>query len=964
MVVEALQAGEREPQQTLRGKERHHRQRKEPQQAKEQKAESLEMFSFIDVYAYHLLDAALITVQAINFPASTERVHSDLEKFYESLLPKPSTTICFFERGADIYSIIGEDAVFVANEILHRSNSELKTCSNDRLKYTNVNKVQFEGVIRELLLAHLYRVEVYNLKTRAIVYKASPGNIAQFEDILFAGGESDETFGVAAILVSSVDGVQTVGLALADQTNREFTLAEFKDNDRFSGLEAALIQLNSKEVLIRTGDATPQPVRDILKLSNCLITERKKADFASKSTTQDLERLLKQRSDMSAESLPELDKKLAVSCLGVLINYLEFMSDASNFHKYKLKAFDLSQYVKLDTAAVKALNLLPLGPDSKEVCLYKLLNRCKTGPGQRLLKLWILQPLVDVNKIEERFDLVQAFVEDSLLRQLIQEEHLVSLPDFLKLAKRLSTGKAKLQDCYKVYQGLTKLPRLDTALEQHDSRHTALVKAIFSAELKELMFGLSKFSALLEEVLDMDTVESMEFLIKPEFDEGLAEIGEQLRDLQARMERELVKSASELSLEPGKTIKLETNPQFGSFFRLTRKDEKVLRNNKNFETIDTKKDGVRFRSQPLSKLNAKHVDLKKSYQDLQNDVVTEIMKVAGGYSELLYRLGDLIAMLDVIVSFAVASVTAPTPYTRPTVLPRGSGKTEMLEMRHAILEQIDVDVIPNDCIFNKDNSQFHIITGPNMGGKSTYIRSVAMTVLLTQIGCFVPCAQATVTVVDSVMARVGAGDSQIKGISTFMSEMMESSAILKASTIDSLVIIDELGRGTATFDGFGLAWAISHYIATEVRCFALFATHFHELTALAEELPQVNNLHVSALTDSSQMTLLYKVLPGACDESFGLHVAKMVGFPKNVLEYAQCKALQLEDMGAQSSETSSSEGKLKRRKEREASHEQVEEYITRIKAARTDGDDLVAVIESVERDMRSTGNPFVMSLLC
>ncbi|KAF6017211.1 MSH2 [Bugula neritina] len=700
----------------------------------------------------------------------------------------------------------------------------------------------------------------------------------------------------------------------------------------------------------------------------CTVGQSLTGDFAAKSITQDLERLVKRKSDVAVDALPEMEKKLAVECLAVLINYLDFMSDEANFNKFCLKTFDISRYVKLDTAVVKSLNLIPSTSDSKEMCLYKLLNNCKTVSGQRLLKQWILQPLVDVNKIEERLDLVEVFILDSLIRQTIHEQHLSSLPDFTKIAKKLSLGKATLQDCYRVYQGLSKLPDLDSTLDEYTGEHRVLMNSVLSSELKELITDLSKFSALIEEVLDMDSVKTMEFLVRADFEEALGEIGEQMKALEKGMDRELQKVASELGLEAGKALKLESSSHLGYFLRLTRKDEKLIRNNKNFQILDTKKDGVRFTNRKLSKLSPEHLELKRSYQKLQVDVVTEVIKVAGGYAESLYRIGDLVSQLDVVISLAIASTNATLPYVRPKMLPKGSGVAELKELRHPCLEAIDVDVIPNDCVFNAENSMFHIITGPNMGGKSTYIRSVALTFLMAQMGSFVPCESATVTVVDSIMCRVGAGDSQLKGISTFMAEMLESSAILKAASESSLIVIDELGRGTATYDGFGLAWGISHYIATELKCFTLFATHFHEMTALADEVPHVTNMHVSALAEMNQMTLLYKVLPGVCDQSFGLHVAKMVNFPERVLEYARHKSQQLEDVESHATLDSLSsqiteEVKCARRKERIESYDLLQGFSDRLKElSSSTPSDILTGVEAIKQEMLQHGNSFIRSL--
>ena len=772
----------------------------------------------------------------------------------------------------------------------------------------------FRQFLREALLKLGKRIEIWQSSSGRMNWKcvkqASPGNLQDVEDDL--GGQIESAPMILAVKISAkASEARSVGVCFADASVRELGVSEFLDNDLYSNFESLLIQLGIRECLIQVdrSDKEKDPelakLRQIIDSCGIAIAERPSSDFGTRDIEQDLARLLKD--EKSATLLPQTDLKLAMGSAASLIKYLAVLQDASNFGQYQLYQHDLAQFMKLDAAALKALNLMP-GPrdGSKTMSIYGVLNHCKTPIGSRLLAQWLKQPLMSKEEIEKRQQLVEAFLVDTELRQTLQEEHLRAVPDLYRLSKRFQRGKANLEDVIRAYQVVIRLPGFIGTFEgvMDEAYHDPINEA-YTSKLRDLSDSFGKLQDMVEQTVDLDALDRHEYIIKSEYDAGLRAIRKKLDQVERDIKAEFYAAARDLDQEPDKKIFLETNHKVhGVCMRLTRQEAGCIRNKSRYQECSTQKNGVYFTTKPMQGYRREYDQLSQNYNRTQSGLVNEVVHVATSYCPVLERLAGVLAHLDVIVSLAHCSAHAPEAYVRPKIHPRGEGRTKLVEARHPCMElQDDVQFITNDIELTRDSSSFLIITGPNMGGKSTYIRQIGVIALMAQIGCFVPCSEAELTIFDSILARVGASDSQLKGVSTFMAEMLETANILKSATAESLIIIDELGRGTSTYDGFGLAWAISEHIVKEIGCFAMFATHFHELTALAQQYPQVTNLHVTAHIGGTgegedskrEVTLLYKVEPGICDQSFGIHVAELVRFPEKVVRMAKRKADELED---------------------------------------------------------------------
>jgi len=557
--------------------------------------------------------------------------------------------------------------------------------------------------------------------------------------------------------------------------------------------------------------------------------------------------------------------------------------------------------MRLDSAALMALNLMPARmvrrvppsgaagqEDSGQHLLGQLAGGCWSKGGPRVLARWLMAPLTDRAVISARAEVVEALVASPPVRDGLRDT--MRIPDIASLRARLARKRAGLMDILRLYSTVNgPLPSAAALLSGGGSPPLKL----WGEKLSWLNEQFAQFKALVETVVEDSA--AAEPRIKPGFSPELRAA----RDALDAALDELVEVADRFTSKHGSglDIKFERDKARGYVFRVTRKHDKAVRKIPGVTICATLTSGVTFNTPKLKAAVADHSAAGRDVRAAEAAVLEQVLKIVRTYSPVIESLGESLGELDALCGMAALASDASASYVRPTIRAEGDeGGIAVRGARHALLESDPSrPFIPNHHEMARGSSNFAIITGPNMGGKSTYIRQLGVLMVLAQIGSFVPAATATVPVLDCILARIGAGDSQLEGVSTFMAEMVEAAAICETATKNSLVIIDELGRGTSTYDGFGLAWALSEHLVS-VGCYTLFATHFHEMTALEHSQKGVCNQHVHTLATEHDVTMLYSVRPGPAEASFGVHVARMTGCPQSVVATADAKAKELEGL--------------------------------------------------------------------
>jgi len=701
------------------------------------------------------------------------------------------------------------------------------------------------------------------------------------------------------------------GFAVFHEEQRALRICEYHEDNHVSRSEAIFLQLQPKSCCIQVADAEDaKKLSRIAESCGVSLSEVKMAELKQVDVEQDLLKLLVDAPECGlGRHLEEQHRKQGMRALAALLGSHALLQEPANLGACTLSLYPLTSFMYLDKAAFSALNVLPRPDESlrSSTSLLGLLNRCRSAIGARRLRQWLTQPLTDGAEIARRHDVVEAFCSaEALLRQI--EGHLRHVPDLEKMAARFhctgtksKAAKATIEDMVLIYHCIISIENIVSALDTYQGTHSEVLSSTITEPLRVCIRDFQNFRSLVEQTIDLKQAEQRNYCISMNFDASLKQLAAQRDQVREQMEsvRHAIDSAMALpSLGNQKAVVLTECPE-GQALRVTKKHQQAVTNYKGpqkLKVLSIKKMECIFTTPELDRMNKQLQSAIKAYDQQSEQLVSKALAVASTYSTVMDRLAEVSANLDVLASFARVALTAPCSFVRARIDTTGQAFDIRGAMHLLVLTNSDKAFVPNDLLMNKDASRLHLITGPNMGGKSTFIRSVALIALLNQVGCFVPCQSAVLPIFDSIMCRVGASDMQLRGISTFMAEMLEAACILNTASERSLVIVDELGRGTSTSDGFGIAWAIARHLVSETRCYCLFATHFHELAALEDAVPGVRNRHATAAVDatSGQLTFLYALADGAADQSYGAHVAELAGFPSRVVAAARQHATEFE----------------------------------------------------------------------
>ena len=773
---------------------------------------------------------------------------------YQSMRRELPDDVLLFYRLGDFYELFFEDAQ-VASPLLN-----VALTKRNGMPMCGVPYHAAEGYLAKLIKAGK-RVAIAEQTT-----EPQPGKIVEREiaQIISAGTIDDLNLLDSAksnYLAAVYQQKGEIGFAYIEHTTGEFRVTEFTDRESF---EDELTRLRPSELLFSEEQAA-----DFDLLPNAL-------DYDGYTFLLDqAEYTLKEHFKVqSLDGFGCSGLGPAIGAAGAIMHYVETQLRRSVSHLRTLKAYQTDQYVQIDASSQMNLDLVTSRSDGVKGSLLGAIDRTSTPMGARKLRNWVLHPIRDLETLTARQDLVEALIRESFLLSELRTSF-SEVRDVERTISRLSQGSGNARDLKALEMSLRKVPDV--------REHLSALQG--GALADELSLTLGDFTDLVD-MLGLAICEEPPAPLKEGgiFADGYSDAIDELRKAASEGKQwvaELQNSEQDRTGIP--SLKIKYNAVFGYFIEITKTHlDKVP---PEYTRKQTMANAERFITPELKEVENKILGADERLRTLEYEEFLNLRETVLEHLKAIQTTAAALAEIDVMTSFA--EVARLFDYARPVL--NNTQNLVIEKGRHPVLDQNigEEKFVPNDTGMSPDKNRFMLITGPNMAGKSTYIRQVALIVLLGQIGSFVPAESAEIGLVDRIFTRVGASDDLVKGQSTFMVEMTETALIANNATKQSLVILDEIGRGTATYDGLSIAWSVVEHLHDQVGCHTLFATHYHELTQLADSRAAVNNFNIAVREWNDQIIFLRQIVPGPADKSYGIQVARLAGLPDSIISRAK-----------------------------------------------------------------------------
>ena len=806
---------------------------------------------------------------------------SPMMQHYLKTKEEYSDCILFYRLG-DFYEMFFDDAITVSRELEITLTG--KDCGQaERAPMAGIPFHAAEGYIARLI-SKGYKVAICEqmedpkeakvIVKREVIRVVTPGTVIE-SNLL----EEKKNNYIMSIYKTGI----YYGLGVCDVSTGDFYATQICENNNFSKLLDEISRYSPSEVIVnKMMFETKSELSKIQERFKVYVSLEKEENFNDE--TELLLQMYNVVSDKSKdgkkisnkEQMQEIDNKnLMAPAINALITYLTETQKTNLEHINTIKIYNITQYMSLDINARRNLELTEKMRDkSKKGTLLWVLDKTSTSMGGRLLRRWINDPLIDVKEINKRLDSVKELKNSIILKGDIIES-LKKVYDIERLAGKIAYGNANGRDLISLKNSVKQLPEVKEILSKTES-----------GMLRELYEELDVLEDVYE-LIEKSIVEEPPMSVK---EGGIIKLGydpeiDQLKKATTEGKTWIVQlEAKEREATGIKGLKVGFNKVFGYFIEVTKSNLSMVPD--RYIRKQTLTNAERYVTEELKNLENQILGAEEKVINLEYKAFTDVRESIEKQIQRIQKTSNIVATLDVLTSFA--TVAEDMNYVKPVV--DNEGIIDIKDGRHPVIEKMSQagEFVPNDTYLDKSSNRLAIITGPNMAGKSTYMRQVALITLMAQIGSYVPASEARIGVVDKIFTRVGASDDLSMGQSTFMVEMMEVATILKEATSNSLVILDEIGRGTSTYDGLSIAWAVAEHIADKSLCGAktLFATHYHELTELEEKIDGVKNYSIAVKEKGEDIIFLRKIVKGGTDESYGVHVARLAGVPQNVTKKA------------------------------------------------------------------------------